>query len=159
MLVHCQKKEVLEVQRERISDGSGRQMSCRRSPIAGQSSGAERGHMRVVRPVVDRGEWWSHPTPSPGSLQKQEIQNNRKDPLFYQIPACNLAPLELGVERERRKATAKWGQRRPERPKQKADMFFVIWNEFRKPEENMFETTMIPQNRRHRSMQRISTCS
>lgn len=79
---------------------------CRKSPIAGQSSEAERGHMRVVRSVVDRGEWWSHPTPSLGSLQKQEIQNSRKDPFFYQIPACNLAPPERGIESERRKARA-----------------------------------------------------
>lgn len=63
--------------------------------------------MRVVRPVVDRGEWWSHPTPSPGSLQKQEIQNNRKDPLFYQIPACNLAPLEQSVEKGEKKGHSK----------------------------------------------------
>lgn len=51
---------------------------CKKSPLAGQSSEAERGHMRVVRSVVDRGEWWSHPTPSLGSQQKQEIQNRQK---------------------------------------------------------------------------------
>lgn len=45
---------------------------CRKSPIAGQSSEAERGHMRVVRSVVDRGEWWSHPTPSLGSPQRNK---------------------------------------------------------------------------------------
>lgn len=87
--------------------------------MAGQSSGAERGRMRVVRPVLDRGEWWGHPTPSPGSPQKQEIANSRKDPFFYQIPACNLAPSEQGVERERRKATAKMINR-VERQKQNA---------------------------------------
>lgn len=111
----------------------------RKSPIAGQSSGAERGHMRVVRPVVDRGDWWSHPTPSPGSVQKQEIQNSRKDPFFYQIPACNLAPSERGVERERRKATGKWGQYRVERQKQNADTdtCFGIWKEFGEPVETL----------------------
>lgn len=106
----------------------------RKSPMAGQSSGAERGHMRVVRPVLDRGEQWSHPTPSPGSLQKQEIQNSRKDPFFYQIPACNLAPSEQGVERQRRKAAAKWGRYGVERQKRNADTdtCFGIWKEFGK---------------------------
>lgn len=84
------------------------QMSYRTEtgPIPGQSGGAWSGHMRVVQPVLDRSEWWSHPTPSPGSLQKQEIQ---KDPFFHQIPGCNLAPSEQVTERERIKATAKWG--------------------------------------------------
>lgn len=110
----------------------------RKSPIAGQISGAERGHMRVVRPVVDRGEWWSHPTPSPGSLQKQEIQNSRKDPFFYQIPAWNLAPSEQVIERERRKATAERGHYRVERQKQNADTDTRsgIWEEFVEPVEN-----------------------
>lgn len=87
MLVQRQEKELLIK-----SNGYGFPMEgdiechttqCRKSPIAGQSSGAERGQMRVVRPVLDRGEWCSHPTPSPESLQKQEIQNSRKDPFFY----------------------------------------------------------------------------
>lgn len=111
---------------------------CRKSPNAGQSSGAEHGHMRVVRPVVDRGEWWSHPTPSPGILQKQEIQDSRKDPFFYQIPGCNLAPSGQGIGRERRKAAAKWGQYWVERQKQNADTdtCFGIWKVFGEPVEN-----------------------
>lgn len=62
-------------------------------------------------------ERWAtgHPTPAPGSWQKQEIQNSRKDPFFYQIPGCNLAPSSQGTERGRRKAAAKqrpyWVQR------------------------------------------------
>lgn len=63
--------------------------------------------MRVVQPVLDRGEWWSCPTPSPGSLQKKEIQNSRKDPFFYQIPACNLAPSEKGRREGEKKGHSK----------------------------------------------------
>lgn len=116
-----------------------RSTQCRKRPIAGQSSGAERGHMRVVRPVWDRGELWSLPTPSPGRLQKQEIQNSRKDSLFYQIPACNPAPSEQAMGRRRRKASAKWGQCRVrERHKQNADTdtCFGIWKEFGEADEN-----------------------
>lgn len=112
MLVQHQKKRHLECKGKGFimeGDIKWHTTQCRYSPIAGQISGAEHGRMRVaIRPVVDRGEWWSHPTPSPGSLQKQEIQNSRKDPFFYQIPACNLAPSKQGVEREREeKAIAK----------------------------------------------------
>lgn len=98
----------------------------RKSPVAGQISAAEGGHAKVVGPVLDGGAWWSHPTPSPGSLQKQEIENSRKDPFFYQIPTCNLAPSEQGVERKdqgKAKLIHRVGRQKPN-----ADTDYMFWH-------------------------------
>lgn len=131
MPVQCQKTKHLKCKGKGfLMQGTSNVIHCRKSCLAGQNSGVKRGHMRVVRPVLDRGECWSHPTPTPGILQKQEIQNSRKDPFFHQIPGCNLAPSEQGVERERRKATAKLSQFRVEKQNADTDACFGIWKEF-----------------------------
>lgn len=57
---------------------------------AGQSRGTLSGPTRVVRPVPEVN--CGAPPPSP----EKEMQNYRKGPFFYQIPACNLAPSGRG---------------------------------------------------------------
>lgn len=49
------------------------------NPTAGQSSGPQHCHMRVVRPVPDGGEWWSHPTPPLG------VSKNRRSTTVEKI--------------------------------------------------------------------------
>lgn len=80
---------------------------------AGQWSRAERRHTRVVRPVLDRGECWSHPTP-PLPWEPRvtgDPANSRKDPFFPQISGCNLAPPGQGKKGQSR-ARQIWGGER-----------------------------------------------